>query len=433
METRRSRHLNAEEVAALERALMTHPTIAEAAKAVGVNRSTATSHAKRLRAEGRLGVMGVSPEGASAQPVQHPDPEPPTPAHLRRITQLEDEVRDLRSKLRESHRSSLEDDAVLSVLNVISAAPTDPPEWLLRMPAKTPEITPEVPVTIWSDWHLGEVVEPAEVNGVNAYNIEIAERRIRRLYDNTIDICMNHGPGRYPGIVVNVLGDLVSGALHPELAKSDEEGVIPTVLRARDLLVAGLTRMADMFGRVYAPFAFGNHGRMTPKPEYKGYYSKNWDWLIARLVQRHFEGDERVHIDIRQSNEVLYKVYGMRFLAMHGDMMGVKGGDGIIASLGPIARGEVKVRGHSASFGNEYDMLLIGHWHQSLWLPRVTVANTIKGFDEYAKNALRAPVSEPSQPLFFVHPRRGITSRWEVKVDDPKPASKNWVSWSEAS
>lgn len=128
-----------------------------------------------------------------------------------------------------------------------------------------------------------------------------------------------------------------------------------------------------------------------------------------------------------------YSVYGQRFLAMHGDMLGVKGGDGIIAALGPIARGEFKVRNHSASYGQEYDMLLMGHWHQSLWLPRVTVANCLKGFDEYAKNALRAPVSEPSQPLFFVHPRRGITSRWEVKVDEPRPAAKEWVSWSEAA
>jgi transposase-like protein len=428
MTSRRSRHLNAEEKAALELALITHPTIIEAAKAVGVNRSTASSHLNRLRNEGRLGgVGGVNKAGLP------PAPEPPTPAHLRRITQLEDEISQLRRKLKDSHRDALADEAILSVLGVIARAPSEPPEWLVRMPARTGEATPEVPVAIWSDWHLGEVVEPAEVNGVNAYNLEIAERRIRRLFDGTIDICTNHGPGKYPGIVINLLGDFVSGALHPELAKSDEEGVIPTVLRCRDLLIAGLTRMADVYGRVYAPCAAGNHGRITAKPEFKGYYQKNWDWLLVQLVSRHFEGDDRVHIDIRPSNEVLYQVYGMRFLAMHGDMLGVKGGDGIIGSLGPIARGETKVRGQGASFGRDYDMLLIGHWHQSLWLPKVTVANTLKGFDEYAKNALRAPVSEPSQPLFFVHPRRGITSRWEVKVEEPKPAAKQWVSWPEAA
>ena len=139
--------------------------------------------------------------------------------------------------------------------------------------------------------------------------------------------------------------------------------------------------------------------------------------------------DGRIAFDVRPSNEVFYSVYGHRFLLMHGDMLGVKGGDGIIGALGPIARGEVKVRGFAASSGMVYDTLLLGHWHQQLWLPRAIVANTLKGYDEYAKNALRAGISAPSQPLWFVHPERGITSRWEVAVDDPKsgPAT-DWVS-----
>lgn len=424
-------HLSPEGLAALEAAILSSSTITEAAQKAGVNRSTATRHTKRLREAGRLGVVGVAAAPAPALSQEKAAPaEPPTPAHLKKITQLEDDVRDLRTKLRDAHRSQLADDAILDVLKVISEAPENPPEWLLRMPAKTAETTPEVPVTIWSDWHVGEVVEPEEVNGVNAYNIEIAERRVRRLFDVTVDICANHGPGNYPGIIVNLLGDNVSGGLHPELAKTDEEEVISATLRCRDLLIAGLTRMADVFGRVYVPCTAGNHGRSTQKPEYKRYFAKNFDWLIYQLLIRHFADDPRVHIDVRPSNEVHYQVYGLRFLAMHGDMLGVKGGDGIIGSLGPIARGEHKVRNHSSSFGRDYDMLLIGHWHQSLWLPKVTVANTLKGFDEYAKNALRAPVSDPSQPLFFVHPRRGITSRWELKVDEPKATSgKDWVSW----
>lgn len=53
-------------------------------------------------------------------------------------------------------------------------------------------------------------------------------------------------------------------------------------------------------------------------------------------------------------------------------------------------------------------------------MPRALVNNSLKGFDEYAKDALRAVPSVPSQALFFVHPKRGITSRWSVLVDEPK-------------
>jgi hypothetical protein len=38
--------------------------------------------------------------------------------------------------------------------------------------------------------------------------------------------------GNYAGIVVNLTGDFVSGGLHPELAKTDEEESIPAALRA---------------------------------------------------------------------------------------------------------------------------------------------------------------------------------------------------------
>jgi hypothetical protein len=271
----------------------------------------------------------------------------------------------------------------------------------------------------------------SETNGVNEYTCEIMEARVRRVIERAVNLATEHGPGNYPGIVAALIGDFVSGGLHPELAKSDEEEPIVSALRCRDLLVWALQRLADVFGRVYVPAVCGNHGRLTPKPEFKRYVYKNADWLIYQMLVRHFSavGEKRIEIDVRPSNEVFFRVFGKRFLVMHGDMLGVKGGDGLIGSVGPIMRGEIKTRGSSASSGLEYDHLLIGHWHQPLWLPRVFVANTLKGYDEYAKNALRAPVTTPSQALFFVHPEHGITSRWEIYAETPVAVKEApWVS-----
>jgi hypothetical protein len=107
-------------------------------------------------------------------------------------------------------------------------------------------------------------------------------------------------------------------------------------------------------------------------------------------------------------------------------MLGVRGGDGIIGSIGPIMRGEIKTRGAAPA---DYDILLIGHWHQPLWLPRVFVSNTLKGYDEFAKNALKAPPTTPSQHMFYVHPTYGITSRYEVYADQPI-SNEKVVPWS---
>lgn len=343
---------------------------------------------------------------------------------------LRDEIARLKAELRAAYRANIEQDAIMALIGVMAKADCQPPSWLDKAKAKKAQgQTPEVPVALWSDWHYGEKVFPGAVNGYNAFDADIAEDRIRRLVANTIDVCKNHGPGVYPGIVINLLGDFISGGLHPELAKTDEYARIPAALRVRDILVWALTRIADEFGKVFVPCAAGNHGRDTPKPEYKGYLHHNFDWLIYQLLQRHFENDKRIQFMIDPSNEAYYSVYGLKILAMHADMLGVKGGDGIIGAIGPIMRGEVKTRGQSTSLGRPYDLLLGAHWHQELWLPRAIINNALKGFDEYAKNSLRAVPSQPSQVLFFVHPKRGITSRWSILVDEPQAQnSPGWVA-----
>jgi hypothetical protein len=286
-------------------------------------------------------------------------------------------------------------------------------------------------MTCCSDWHLGEVVEAQGVHNYNAYNMAIAEERVHKLFDKTIYLTSEHHTGNYPGIVVNSVGDMVSGGLHPELLKTDELDVIPAALKAIDWFVTGLSMMKGRFRQVYVPAVCGNHGRNTAKPEFKRYYQKNFDYLIARIVQKHFADDPNVRVDIRPSNDVHYRVYGLRFLLNHGDMLGVKGGDGIIGAIGPIMRGEIKKSGQSAALGLEYDINIMGHSHQELHLPRAIVSNTLKGFDEYARLQLGAKPTRPTQPLWFVHPTHGITARWSVYVDEPgKPATNGFPFFS---
>lgn len=380
-----------------------------------ISRTAAALNISRSNLQLRLKRMGV-----------HTDDTPQTP-EMRKLVALQDENARLKKQLNEAHRSALDDDAIHEILGGVVAQPANPPDWTVKIKKGKP--AQEVPVTIWSDWHVGEVVSLSETNGVNEFDTEILERRVRRLVTRTIDLLRNHGPGDYPGIVVNLLGDMVSGGLHPELAKTDDEEVIPAALRCRDLLVWSLDQLIAEFGQVYVPCTAGNHGRQTQKPEFKRYVYKSFDWLIYQLLARHFEGDDRIVFDIPDSNEVHYRVFGRRYLAMHGDMMGVKGGDGIIGSLGPIVRGELKVGRQSSVVGRDYDTLLIGHWHQTLFLPRVIVNNTLKGFDEYAKNALRAAPSVPSQSLWLEHPKWGKTMQREVFLEDPvEVENAPWVA-----
>jgi hypothetical protein len=89
---------------------------------------------------------------------------------------------------------------------------------------------------------------------------------------------------------------------------------------------------------------------------------------------------------------------------------------------------EIKKSGQSASLGLEYDINIMGHWHQELMLPRAIVCNTPKGFDEYARLQLGAKPTRPVQPLWFVHPVHGIRARRSVYVDGPGKPAAEWVS-----
>jgi len=156
---------------------------------------------------------------------------------------------------------------------------------------------------------------------------------------------------------------------------------------------------------------------------------ESFDWLIYQIVARELEGDSRINFAIPEAGEMLFRVYGRRFFLTHGDMLGTSGGDGIIGALGPITRGAFKVGRQQAALGQDFDVLCIGHWHQSIMLNHLIVSNTLKGFDEYAAKKLRALPSTPSQPLWFEHPRHGRVSTMEVWVEEPGHGEvTDWVS-----
>jgi len=130
-----------------------------------------------------------------------------------------------------------------------------------------------------------------------------------------------------------------------------------------------------------------------------------------------------------------FAIYGHRFMLTHGDTLGVKGGDGIIGALGPIARGAIKVGRSEAQCGRDFDTLLIGHYHT--YIPRgdavpVLANGSLIGYNEYARLLLRAGPTRPTQALAFIHPKRGITAQWPIYLDGAerrKPGSTAWCSW----
>jgi hypothetical protein len=372
--------------------------------------------ARRRKLENREGItLAVAQDGRAV--VNAP---PGTP-------ELLDEVRELRARLCAAEKASLDDEYVKRQILKMAAAAANPPLWL--NPARVTKGGLHVPTLLLSDLHWGEKVFPAQINGVNEYDIAIAQRRLRTAVERTIDLCMHHMVApNYPGIVLALGGDMLSGDIHEELSETNDVPVMVAWLDLRDCLVRAIGMLADAFGRVFVPCVTGNHGRNTKKPRAKGRNYTNFDWLLYQVLARHFEGDRRIQFYIPDGSDAHWTVFGHRYCLTHGDQF--RGGDGMIGALGPIARGDHKKRSRDAQLDLGFDTLLMGHWHQLIMLQRFIVNGSLKGYDEYAASN-NFGFEPPQQALWLTHSERGITFSMPVHLEDRRRAvNTRWLEFA---
>lgn len=268
-----------------------------------------------------------------------------------------------------------------------------------------------------SDTHYGEVVNPLEMGGSNAYNMEIALQRTIRFFDKAIMLARNYTTGvTYDGIVLALGGDLISGDIHDELVETNEMSTYDTIVEVLPWLRKGIERWAEEFGKVHVVSAPGNHGRNSKKPRHKGRSANNADTHIARLLGQLFEGEKNITFNIPQSSDVDFRVYNHGFVLEHGDAFKSTTGSQI-GALGPARRGTIAKQNAKAREGKAFDYMLIGHYHQ--FIPAYTqgfvMNGSVKGYDEYAKNLALTP-EQPQQALLIVTPEHGITGTYPIIV-----------------
>lgn len=342
-------------------------------------------------------------------------------------------------KLLEKEIESIErinDDAaqIRRVIYELAKPVPEPPKWVLQPHGGG---LSGVPMMLWSDWHWGEVVRPAEVGGVNEFNRKIAKLRLKKLVESSINLCFNHMTNpQYPGIVICLGGDMISGNIHEELRDTNDGYIQQTLLELQEELITALLLMAENFGKVFIPCVVGNHGRMSHKPRMKGRVYESFEWNLYCQLERHFKRDKRFQFLVPEETDAYFTVLGHRFLLTHGDSLGVNGGDGIIGCLGPIARGAFKVGRSEKQIGRDFDTMLIGHWHT--YVPRgdavpVIVNGALKGYDEYARLGLRVAYTRPSQALWFVHEKYGITAQWQIYLDKLRKTDNEWLKFQQRS
>lgn len=295
------------------------------------------------------------------------------------------------------------------------------PRWLL--PKRRPEKGVATACLQFSDLHLDEVVDPAEVGGLNAYNREIALKRLRRWAFKACELG-DRFKHNWEGALLFWGGDMVSGAIHAELRETNEDDLPGTVTYWAPMIAAAIKTVADFYGRVHVASVVGNHGRLTEKMQAKRRGRNSWDWLLVQMVKMHLATDERITWDVAPGSYLIVPIYGTNAFLTHGDEVnGGSGWSGVWTPLMTIHRkGEKLAKAH----GVEISYSVIGHWHQCVLAHAQGIAcnPSMKGWDEYAASRRFTP--EPAMQNWWAHtPTRGVTVAAPLFLEDRK--AEGWA------
>lgn len=326
----------------------------------------------------------------------------------------------LRSEIKKQAAKITELETLADLVGRLDAAEPTPPKWL--SPDKPKAGNRATLMLLQSDQHFDEVVNPAEMDGLNAYDRTVATARLERWAKNVVTLSRHYLAGvTYDGAVVMLGGDTLSGIIHEELKETNAATVFKGLLYWLEQEAAAIDLLAGEYQKVHVVAVPGNHGRMTRKPRAKLRASDNLDWLLAELLAKEFRRDKRVTFQIPEAADAWFEVYGRGQLLTHGDQ--VTGGSGIGGIWPPIMRMRArKTQVHMAT-GKPFETLWMGHWHQLIQTSGLVVNGSTKGYDEYARLNNFAP-EPPQQAMAVITPENGIT--WQAPVFCSDRKKEGW-------
>ncbi len=281
---------------------------------------------------------------------------------------------------------------------------------------KTPGVREMTAVVLASDWHVEEPVDPESVAGRNEYNLDIADKRVKKFFEGIIWNIEHHRASKRINIHNLILwlgGDLMTGYIHPELVESNLLSPTETVRWLMPRIRDGILSLQKYLGlEIDVVCSFGNHGRTTEKPRISTGYSNSYEWLMYHCLADLFKDNKDVRFNITNSGHQYAEVYGRVIHFHHGDDVRYQGGVGGIGI--PLLKAVPQW-----DLVRKADVHCIGHWHQLLDYGRAVVNGSLIGYGPYSQR-IRASFEGPAQMLFYMDKKRGkcmTTALWVDGVD----------------
>ena len=317
---------------------------------------------------------------------------------------LEQEVRELRRQVSQTRSAEIVEAKLLELVEqqIGTLRPRYKPA--PREKAKG-GFTPHRFALQWSDLHAAEVVDPEQINNLNAFDWDVMLRRHEKMRQSVLSFRENR-PYPVEGLHLWAIGDMVTGDIHDELRITNEKVIVEAALQLGLDMAEWIEGFVPEFPWIQIDCTFGNHGRLSEKPSFKNAFN-NWDWLFYKMLETRFASYPSVTVNAPKSAQVPVMVFDKRVLLWHGD--------GVRSTMpgvpwGGIIRRTKEIGDTWAKLGLPVDHYVIGHWHEAnvVAQKRILMNGSVKGPDEYsvARFGGGAPAA---QVLHTFHPRRGLT------------------------
>lgn len=257
-----------------------------------------------------------------------------------------------------------------------------------------------------TDWHIEERVRAASVNGLNRFDLRVAEQRVARLADKIPYLLkLNRAGTRIDTLVLQLGGDFMTGFIHMELIESNTLHPVQAVLWLFDHLCGLLEHLLAHSGcpQIICCCNVGNHGRTTEKKRISTRVENSYEWLLYRILAKKFP---QIEWRVADGQFVYLSVFGALWRFQHGDDIKYQGGVGGIS---------IPVNKAIAQWDKtrRADFDFFGHWHQSLFTRKWACNGSLIGYSAHSL-AIKAEFEAPAQNFILWEKDHGRTAIWPI-------------------
>ncbi len=318
----------------------------------------------------------------------------------------------------EAKNGALEERLIEDFRNQLSQLPTTV---RLEMPSPASKLsTDDVAVLLIGDVHVGQVIDPDEIEGLGNYNPAVMIDRVHHLQNELLRILQQRPVEK---LIILFCGDIVHGRLGHSL---EDDLTLPLATQLELAICTFFPFVANLcqtIRQVEIHGVCGNHGRwpgMRKMPSERRW--SNLDGVFYAILGMLCEtAGLPVSYDCRISSRRTIKIHDLVVELLHGDE--IRGGQ---FAINGISKEVANATFRNVQAGRPApNLFVMGDKHFSASLPfgksAFLVNGSFVGPDNHSLNFIPAP---PSQTLFFVRKGIGKDQIHEIPLQHAPPRSK---------